>query len=113
MAQREIAPQREYETLKDFVDGQNNFYVYFREDQWAQRVYRCRPHFLRFQEANPEIEEELTALTAPAIGSRFVNWDILPYEKLWEAYKIMSKLVYVDDPYVMREGQPDAWFLCR
>lgn len=30
-----------------------------------------------------------------------------------EGYKLMSKLVYLDDQYVMRNGKPGDWFLCR
>ena len=111
MAEHQVAPIREYETLEDFIRGQNNYYAHFLDDcKWGQ-LYRERPYFKRFQEAHPEMEREVTGATVRAV--RAEPRQKLPYEQLWETYKIMSKLVFVDDKYVMRDGQPDAWFLCR
>nr|MBI4156750.1 hypothetical protein [Candidatus Woesearchaeota archaeon] len=111
MAKHQIAPQKEYKTLEDFIRGQNNFYAHFLDDcQWGQ-VYRKTPHFKRFQEAHPEMEREVTGATVRAV--RAEPRQKLPYGQLWETYKIMSKLVFVDDKYVMQDDKPDNWFLCR
>ena len=111
MAEHQIAPIREYETLEDFSRGQNNFYMYFLDDCGWGRLYRKTSHFQRFQEQHSEMEQKTRMVTVQAV--RAEPRQELPYEQLWEAYKIMSKLVFLDDKYVMRDDQPDAWFLCR
>jgi len=112
MVEHQIAPQKEYKTLEDFIREQNNFYLYFLDDCFiGNEVYRAQLPFKRFQEQNPEMERDVTKATVQSKRSK--QRQELPYEKLWEAYKIMSKLVYVDDEHVMHDGQPDSWYLCR
>ena len=112
MANHQVAPIREYKTLEDFIRRQNNFYVHFLDDRrLGNEVYRSTAHFKRFQEQHPEMEREVTKATVQAARAKPIQK--LPYEQLWEAYKIMSKLVFLDDEYVMRDGQPDALFLCK
>ena len=112
MVGHQVAPIREFETLEDFTRGQNNFYMHFRDDCYiSNEIYRQNPHFQRFQKQHPEMEQETTRATVQAM--RTEPRQKLPYEQLWDAYKIMSKLVFLDDKYVMRDGQPDDWFLCR
>ena len=112
MAEHQIAPQKEYTTLEDFTRGQNNFFLHFLDD-WpvGNDTYRSKPHFKRFQEQNPEMERDVTRATIQAVRAK--PRQELPNEQLWEAYKIMSKLVFVDDPDIMRDGQPDSMFLWR
>jgi len=111
MTQHLLAPIRKYHTLEDFIKGQNNFYLHFIDDCYIGEIYRKRPHFRRFKKQYPRMEQEITKETVRAIRAN--PRCELPYKKLWEAYKIMSKLVFLDDEYVMRNGKPDAWFLCR
>jgi hypothetical protein len=112
MAEHQVAPQIEFETLDDFIEGQNNYYAHFLDDCHLGQLYRTKKvHFKRFQEAHPEMEREVTGATVRAV--RAEPRQRLPYEQLWETYKIMSKLVFVDDKHVMRDGQPDKYFLTR
>jgi len=114
MAEHEVVSQMEFATLDDFIKGSNNYYTHFLGDAaWGKRF---TPHFKRFQEAYPEMEREVTAATDRAYNLWVEDSKErakLPYEQLWETYKIMSKLVFVDDKYIMRDGKPDSWFLCR
>ncbi len=111
MAEHEVAPQTEFESLDDFIRGQNNYYAYFLDDCDWGISHRERPPFRRFQEAHPEMERKVTDATIRAL--RAESRQKLPYEQLWETYKIMSRLVFVDDRSVMRDGQPDKYFLIR
>lgn len=108
----EIAPQIEFQSLDDFVNKQNNFYMHFRDNCFeSNNIYRLRATFKRFQIQNPEMEQDVTKATIQVIKA----WpeQRLPYEQLWEAYNLMSKLVFVNDEYVMRGGQPDREYLIR
>ncbi len=112
MTGREVAPQIEFKNLDDFIKDQNNYYAHFLDDcEFNQKIHRIMPHFKRFQEAHPEMEREVTYAAVRAYRSE--SRQRLPHEQLLETYKLMSKLVFVDDKYVMRDGQPDDWFLCR
>lgn len=114
MVEQRIAPQIEFKSLEDFIRGQNNFFCYFLEDCQSGEVYRRTAHFQRFQRAHPDLEREVTNETILAArNDPGKKWKRLPYNQLWEAYKIMSKLVFIDDPEVMRDGQPDEFFLVR
>ena len=111
MTEQKVAPQIEFESLDDFVRGQNNYYAYFLDDcEWGIN-HRERPVFRRFQEANPQTEREVTGATVRAV--RAEPRQRLPYEQLWQTYRIMSQLVFVNDQYVMENGQPDKYFLIR
>ena len=114
MAEHQVAPQIEFESLDDFIRGQNNYYAYFLDDCQFGKLYRTeKANFRRFQEAHPEMEREVTCSTVLALRSE--PRQELPYEQLWETYKIMSQLVFVDDQYVMESGggKPDRCFLIR
>ena len=111
MAEQKGAPQIEFETLDDFIKGQNNYHIHFLDDFGFGKLYREALHFRRFQEAHPEMERDVTGATVRAVMAE--PRQKLPYEQLWETYKIMLKLVFVDDEYVMRDGQPDKYFLIR
>lgn len=118
MTEHQIAPQIEYKTLDDFIEGQNNFHFHFLDDCDTGLLYRTAPHFKRFQDANPDLEKAITKAVVEAVRiarneSRQNLISNLPYDKLYEAYNLMSKLVFTDDTYVMHNGQPDCFFLCR
>jgi hypothetical protein len=113
MIDQRIAPQVEYKTLEEFIERSNNFYLFFLPDCWtAQECYRKKEAFLRFQQSNPEMDKEISGATMHAVRVAPEKPD-LPWEKLFEAYKKMSQLVFVDDEWVMRDGKPDDWYLCR
>ncbi len=106
MADLRIAPQVEFNSLYAFVEGSNNFQLHFFPNSSHGTVYRNRSVFLRFQKANPNMEKEISE-AVPNPKEEF------PWRKLFEAYKLMSQLVFVDDPAVMRDGQPDRYYLVR
>lgn len=111
MIKGKIASQIEFKSLEEFIKAQNNYYFHFLGDCEMGLFYREKPHFKRFQEKHPELEKEMTVATVQAI--RAVPKRELPYEQLWKTYNLMSKLVFVDDPHVMKECEPDNRFLVR
>ena len=109
-----IVPQTQFENVDGFMKRQNNYYIYFLNDCFMGEVYRGRSHFLRFQEAYPEMERELTSEISKARrGAGLNNLHLESKMKLWESYKFMSQFVYIDDPNTIREDGPDKWRLCR
>jgi len=117
MTDPKIAPQVEFKSLEDFVRDSNNFFLFFLPDCWAsQSSYRTKEAFLRFQKAHPEIDREISQATITAVRddpTKSFPPKATPWEKLFDAYKTMSQLVFADDRYVMRDGKLDDWFLCR
>lgn len=103
-----IVPQIQFESLKDFVKFQNNYYVYFVLGGISSNSYRNSAHFKRFKEQNGDLEKTVTAATTYAVRSSQAKK--LPYELLWKSYKIMSNLVYSSDESVMSVHDP-SWFL--
>lgn len=107
MTEPKIVPQKQFESLEDFTDGQNNYYAHFlKGDSWGE-TRRERPHFQRFQNLHPELEGEVTRATGEARSKS----GRLPYERLFEAYKIMSQLVYADDKGLMAYSNPDEYLI--
>ena len=104
---------RRFESLEDFIEGFNNFYMFFLNDCPVGEIYRrIHPCFKRFQEQNLEMEAEVTRETVKMYRESGRYGD-LPNEKLWKAYKIMSKLVFRRDDSVVKNGEVDDWYLCR
>jgi len=112
MVEHEIVPQMEYSTIEEFAEMQNNFYMHFLDDCLVGNMYRTRAPFVRFQKLNPEVESKVTRKVVDNLRNN--PREKLPYQELFEAYKIMSKLVFIDDEHVVRgDSKPDTWFLCR
>jgi len=100
MKTQQIAPQKEFKSLEEFIKNSNNFYIHFIDYFWmVSECYRKRPAFIRFQEKYPDIEKDLTLKTGSAYKIKKSLGD-LPWEQLFDAYKKMSPLVYLDDEYV-------------
>tara|TARA_Y100000294_G_scaffold177180_1_gene201743 strand:+ start:226 stop:552 length:327 start_codon:yes stop_codon:yes gene_type:complete len=107
MNQPRIMQQKQFESLEQFIDEQNNYYAHFlKGNDWGE-TRRNRPHFRRFQKAHPELEREVTRKTCEA---RFKS-ERLPYEQLYRTYEIMSQLVHVDDEGVGIYSKPDEYLL--
>lgn len=106
----QIVPQKQFGTLDLFIEGMNNYWAhFFRGNEWAE-TRRKRPHFLRFQEQNPEMEHELTdKITKIANTTR--RREYMPLETLWESYNLMSQLVYAEDAGVMGYSDPSTYLL--
>lgn len=91
-----IVHQVQFASLEEFIEGNNNFFSMFFDNHRSKRNY---PFYQRFKQQHPELcnflESEVTI-------TRYRRWSIpliekFPWEKLWEAYKLMSKLVYLGD----------------
>ncbi len=109
-----IVPQQQFDSLGDFIENSNNFHGYLIFDGARSREHE--PFYQRFAEAAPELAAELRKEMTMRNRARAMvygePWDkVFPWEKLWEAYKLMSNLVYVGDPWVKDED--DAGFLIR
>jgi hypothetical protein len=108
----QIVPQKQFETIDDFINGSNNYYALFLDDcDWGlehRETYGC---FRRFQAAYPEMERQVTRATVQAV--RAGPLQKLPWERLWETYKLMSQFVFADDKYATHDGQPHREYLIR
>lgn len=111
MEQKNIVSLKQFKTLEEFIEAQNNFYLHFCSESIFGSDYRSNRYFIRFKEKYPQLEESAKKATLDAINS--VQSKELPYEILFEAYNLMSLLVYVDDPIIIREGRVDEYFLTR
>jgi len=107
-----IVPQIQFDTLKDFIAGMNNFHNHFLDDCEFGKEMRERAYFKRFQNKYPELETELTKETVRVRRSQ-EGAEYL-FEKLFSAYKLMSQLVYINDPWLLRAGgELDKKYLTR
>jgi hypothetical protein len=113
-----IVPQRQFASLEDFIENSNNFYAHLVVDCARPRIGRkdrVWPCYERFNQSAPELAAELRKeMTMQNYGRarRGEPWEkVFPWEKVWMAYKIMSNLVYIDDPSV--EGKDDCVYLIR
>ncbi len=121
----EIAEQIQFENLEDFIRSKNNFHVYFifPNESLFTGHYRHKEVFKRFIDSHPEMDRELVDRIANARERADTNGSGLVEElskedcqQLWDAYKVMSKLVYIEDKGVLREEEyekPDRYFLIR
>ncbi len=106
----QIVPQKQFDTLEAFVEGMNNYWAhFFSGNEWAE-TKRNKPHFIRFKEQNPKMEQELTDKITP-IANSTRRKENMPLDLLWESYRIMSQLVYPDDPGVMAYSDPSMYLI--
>ncbi|MEK6927873.1 MAG: hypothetical protein AABX11_05565 [Nanoarchaeota archaeon] len=110
----EIVPQKVYSTLEKFIENQNNFYLHFCSDCFTgKEVYRTKAHFRRFREQYSQMERRLTR----KVSVRSLGETNFPNQELWEASKLMAKLVYVGDFGVdtrhKKDGTLDDWIIYR
>jgi len=110
MVEHQVLQQIKFESLDDFIRGQNKYYAHFLDDCQLGHLHRTTDYFKRFQETHPEMERELTSATILAVRSE--PRQRLPYEQLWEAYKIMSNLVFVEDIHLI-ENESNEDLLIR
>ncbi len=105
-----IVPQHQFASLEKFIDGCNNYFSIFFDNHSSRKD---EPFYTRFREANPVLASELESnMTLDKYNDWTVEWEKrFPWDKLWEAYKIMSNLIHVGDPYV--QGADDDGFLTR
>jgi hypothetical protein len=92
-------PLLEFASLDEFIKNQSNFYAHFYAGNDFGEARRKRAYFKLFQSLYPEMERVTTKLTVEARTSSPTKR--LPYELLFEAYKIISKLVFAGG---MKEG---------
>ena len=104
-----IVQQIQFATLEDFIKGQNNYYAHFwTGNSWAESR-RIRPHFRSFQESHPEMEADLTKKVTEACTSEPPKR--IPYEELFESYKLMSEFVFDDNPAVLKYIDPARYLV--
>ena len=95
---------RQFETVGEFRDGQNNFYMTFTAmpGKAAWEIYRGKLAFQRFQALNPDLcqslDERLQGRDRASLGEE--DWVLLH-----QAYSEISQLVDVNDPDIMRDGE--------
>ena len=127
-----IVPQRQFDSLDEFISGQNNFYLHFVvvNDPAAVRLgipdalinyRRERGYFKRLKDNYGGMERALTSLfteldkTTPhdkVIDAK--STDMWAQIFLFESYKIMSGTVYSDEPGAIKpDGTVDDLFLTR
>jgi hypothetical protein len=111
MNEPKSVPQMEFKTVADFIKGQNNFWHFFIEDSFLGQLHRSKIEaYTRFEEQNPEFARELMQKATRMDREQ----SQLPWEDLYRAYQLMSKLVYEEDRYVRRDdGRLDNYILCR
>jgi hypothetical protein len=103
-----IVHQHQFSSLEDFIENNNNFYAHMSVDSACSRIdgeVNDWPCYDRFVQLAPDLAAELReGMTRENYGRATrggEDWEkVFPWDKLWEAYKIMSELVYVGDPYV-------------
>ena len=109
--------QRQFASLDEFIEGQNNFYYHFLDGAAEMTEMKLeRPVYQRFQAQYPEFCGELrrkATLNWQNYRSQKVKvgsvYDYLPMEDLFKAYQLMSELVDRNDPYVMDVQPPDFY----
>lgn len=108
LSKPKIVPQKEFESLEDFIEGQKNYWGHFlKGNEWGE-TRRSRSCFKRFQKLYSELEEKTTTATVQARTAEPPKK--LPYKLLFETYELMSKLVFADDEGVKKYSKPN-WYL--
>lgn len=97
MESTKLVPIRQFSSLDDFIENNNNFWAHMMPDSANSKI-GWWPCYKRFEKIAPELAAELrrehTFLKCTGENEKNIPWD-----KLWKAYKIMSQLVYEKDPY--------------
>lgn len=120
----EDVPMKQFATLEDFINGSNNFMLYFQEDNFLGDRYREKPVWTRFWCEDRQFARDLMERTTMMMNELFEKQktmtiskrdkNALPWEDLYKAYQSMSGLVAKDDPHVRKEdGSFDSYYLCR
>ena len=105
MDKPKIVPQVKFDTLEDFINGNNNFWNMFAV---SHRSRADEPFYKRFREIAPDLAARLERevhLSWEDRSKKSLPWEKqYPWDKMWEAYKIMSNLVCLGDPYVHEDS---------
>lgn len=112
-----IIPQVEFKSLEDFISEQNNFWIHFVVlNGDTTNHYRERPCFKRYKKLNPEEERNLTeSITQKSYSEANLTTETFKddWKNMWEAYKLMTNLVFKTDRFAMRDGKADKFYLTR
>lgn len=104
----------QFKDVEDFKRNSNNFFLFFTEKSWVGKIYRKTKVFSRLLDKEPLLVEELTNSIDGILKEQPHNFSpILPWEKLFKAYNIMTELVQETDPHVMINNKIDSRYLCR
>ena len=109
---RNPAILEQFGNVQAFQDGQNNFYVAFAymPGAWLWIQQRRRLAFQRFELLYPE---KVASLSDMPQQGRLTERPHAWWTALFDAYKCMTNLVSIDDPFVIQDGRVDRWYLCR
>ena len=80
----------------------------FQADEIISSSHAFRSTFQRMLVLFPDFTIDLVK----AISSNHGNHDARYESELFVAYQLMSRLVDVDDEYVLRDGKVNEWYLC-
>src|SRR3989338_4164394 len=102
-------PQKQFSNLGEFLQNQNNFWAHFLKGNPFGEIRREKPHFIRFQAKNPNLEAELSERVTQERAKNTNYFSAMTYELLFVAYKEISELVYDDDPGVRSYRHPELY----
>lgn len=104
----------QFKDLDDFKKNSNNFFLFFTEKSWVGKIYRQTKVFARLSDKEPMLVKELTDSIDGILQERSYNFSpVLPWEKLYHAYNLMTELVHETDPNVVINNKIDSRYLCR
>lgn len=100
---------KQFTTLDEFIDGSNNFYMYFQNGNVFGEARRENSVYERFSELYPLATQTLTAMVTRARQHPVCD---LPHSMLYGAYKVMTNLIDKNDKYALNsKGVPNEWYL--
>lgn len=98
------APMRQFETVSEFKQGQNNFYMTFTAlpGRPAYEIYRGNLAVQRFQVLNPDLSD---ALDLRLRGKNLSELGDEDWAQMHQAYTLIANLVDINDPHVVVDGR--------
>lgn len=93
-------PQRQYMNLEEFWRDQNNFHATFTNPTFGGDPLRMRKAYQRFQILYPDLDKPLRAKFAELREDGPPTLSDEDRAEIFEAYKLMSELVDIYDPYL-------------
>ena len=97
MSEPQKVKQPEFKSLEEFITGNNNFYMFFIRQSYGGESRREQPVYTRFLEKYPEFAQQVFEKASLAWDERHEWYERLPWEDMYEAYKLMAELVFEED----------------
>lgn len=96
---------------KDFADGLEVEETIWRGDSF-EKEKKSRPAFARAEILVPDLIQEVRIAMTEAFSEHTGNVEEAR-SLLFTAYHCLARLVDINDPYVLKSGVVDTWYLCR